>query len=156
MQTLFLPIFLAFADPTATARELTLTATVLELQPHADPRFATTLARALDRWADTYGVDPFLSLALAMQESSLNPDAVSATNDIGLFQLSPGTAHAYKIDRTRFKKDIDYQVRQHFRILRDKMQMCPGKNGWSCYHSVTAKHRRDYEQHVKRYLKKAA
>lgn len=45
--------------------------------------------------AQQHGLDPKLMVAIAQQESSLRPNAVSQSGDIGLFQMSPRTAKAY-------------------------------------------------------------
>ncbi len=150
MLDIFLPIILAVSDPEASQADRDMCARVLELQPRSDPRWACTFASWLNYLAAKKGMDPRLSLAIAMQESSLNPDAVSPTNDKTVFQLSPGSIKAYKIDRTRLK-DIAYVTEQHLLLLKDKLDQCRDRRGWSCYHSKTPALRKKYEQCVLKY-----
>lgn len=153
MLDLFIPAILE--TMMSEQRVYKLAAQVERLQPAADRQWALEFATYLDRAARVYQMDPFVSLAIAMQESSLNPEAVGPTGDSGIFQVHPGTARRYKIDMERLKHDLPYAVDQHFRILRDKLQACPGKRGWSCYHSKTPHLRKKYEASVLRYLKQA-
>jgi Transglycosylase SLT domain len=44
--------------------------------------------------ANTNGVPPQLALAVAQQESSLNPNAIGGAGELGLFQLQPSLAES--------------------------------------------------------------
>jgi soluble lytic murein transglycosylase len=46
----------------------------------------------VQRWSSTYGVDPYLVLAVIREESNYLPTAVSSSNAGGLMQLLPSTA----------------------------------------------------------------
>lgn len=126
---------------------------IMDLQPDADRAFARELAYEMCYWSLQYRTDPMISVAIAMQESSLRPGAVSSTGDSTVFQFSPHTITAYHLDRARLKVDLGYQVFCHFRLLQEKRQTCPGPLGWSCYHSTTPRLRRQYEKNVLRYYK---
>jgi hypothetical protein len=59
------------------------------------------------RWAaQQQGVDPALALAMANQESSFNPDAVSRKGAIGVMQLMPATAAQMRVDPS----DVDQNI----------------------------------------------
>jgi hypothetical protein len=59
------------------------------------------------RWAaQQQGVDPALALAMANQESSFNPDAISGKGAIGVMQLMPATAAQMKVDPS----DVDQNI----------------------------------------------
>jgi soluble lytic murein transglycosylase-like protein len=152
MLDLFIPMILTCAASGASAEDRQLCERVMTLQPRVDVRWALFFSQTLNSLAKRYQMDPNLSLAIAMQESSLDPNAVSSTGDSGIFQVYPSTAKAYGIDLKRLKHDIPYSIEQHLRILKDKVSMCPGKRAWSCYHSKTERHRRKYEPLVMRYM----
>lgn len=48
-----------------------------------------SIVEIIERKAVKYGIDPKLAVAIAMTESSLNPNAVGSLGEIGLFQLRP-------------------------------------------------------------------
>jgi LysM repeat protein len=50
-----------------------------------------TVGESLDRWAQTYGVDPRLARALAWMESGFQQDVVSSVGAVGVMQLLPET-----------------------------------------------------------------
>lgn len=56
--------------------------------------------------AAQYGVDPSLALAVAQQESGLNPNAMSQAGAIGVMQLEPSTAIMLGVDATDPQQNI--------------------------------------------------
>lgn len=126
---------------------------IYALQPACDPDVAAQLARSLFYWSKVYHVDPFVSVAIGFQESSLMPGRVGPTGDVGIFQIHGQTIKNYRLDKTRLVNDIDYMVQAHMLIMADKLTMCKGRNGYSCYHSFTLVHRLQYEHDVSRFLR---
>lgn len=56
--------------------------------------------------ANSMGVDPSLALAVAQQESNFNPNAVSSSGAIGVFQLMPATASGLGVDPNNVSQNI--------------------------------------------------
>jgi len=56
-----------------------------------------TIAALVQQIASQYGLNPQLALAVATQESGLNPNAVSPAGAQGVMQLEPGTAQQYGV-----------------------------------------------------------
>lgn len=132
---------------------------IVATNPNVEPKFAMELSNALYRYRA-----PNISVAIAMQESGLRPvtKAVhefsdgTTTTDYGIFQINEKTAKALHINVTRLQYDIDYQVRQHLRILRKKISVCERlglakSRSWSCYHSYTRSYRLAYAEKVERW-----
>lgn len=150
---------------------------IKELRPDIDTEFALALSNTIYKKAKKFGIDPMISVAIAMQESSLrninresygviknctNPEAVDTMDckprkvitDIGIFQINTASVFHYDLDIEKLLTEIDYQVMAHFKILKDKMKICAhlDNEAWTCYHSTTTKHRLEYLKLVKRYL----
>jgi len=53
---------------------------------------STDIQNLIVSTATAYGVDPRLALEVAIQESGLNPNAVSSAGAVGIFQLMPATS----------------------------------------------------------------
>lgn len=66
----------------------------------------STYASQIQSLAPSYGIPPSLALAVAQQESSLNPGAISSAGAIGLFQLMPTTAQELGVDPTNTTQNI--------------------------------------------------
>jgi soluble lytic murein transglycosylase-like protein len=56
--------------------------------------------------AETYGVDPNIALAVAIQESGINQAAIGSSGEIGIFQLMPATAAQLGVDPTILEQNI--------------------------------------------------
>lgn len=63
-------------------------------------------------------VDPALALAVARRESSLNPQAIGASGEIGLFQLKPGTAADLGVNPW----DVNQNIEGGVRYLREQFE----------------------------------
>lgn len=78
---------------------------------------APSIAQTVIDAANAYGVDPRLALEVAIQESRLDPAAISSAGAVGVFQLMPATAAQYGVaDRTDPAQNIDAGV-QHLSYL---------------------------------------
>ncbi len=124
-----------------------------ELQPAATDTLLRELAVSLAAEAQDALFDPWVGLAIAMQESSLRASAVGPTGDRSLYQFHPYTIRTMGLDAARLETDVAYAVSAFAKLLREKRTMCTGKRAWSCYHSTTPARRRQYEHDVGRYLR---
>lgn len=153
---------------------------ILKLKPSVDRELAVKLSNSVARYSRKFGIDPKISIAIAMQESSFKNvnrlgtvltkrnHVVHGITDIGVFQIHIETISDLKdsgsdIDVERLKVDVDYQAFWHAKILKKKMSVCKIKREklqvaagqeWSCYHSFTEEERETYVDYVDPYLKK--
>lgn len=70
-----------------------------------------TIEQQITAAAIRAGVAPALALAVAQRESSLNPNAIGASGEIGLFQLKPGTAADLGVNPWNTAQNIEGGVR---------------------------------------------
>lgn len=82
-------------EPAAAAPDSDLVETLLANTPAERRKLAVLLAKL----APEYGVEPALALAIARNESNLNPDAVSPKNAQGLMQLIPETSVRFNVTK---------------------------------------------------------
>ena len=84
---------------------------------------AADAQRWADYWADTYGMPRELVKAIIEAESGWNPHAVSPAGAVGLMQLMPETAVAFRV-RNRF--DIGENIRGGVAYLARLRDQCGG------------------------------
>lgn len=153
---------------------------ILKLKPKVNKKWAKEFSDKLYKHAKEYHMDPTVSLAILMQESSLENlntftsqttmqkscgeksctktiVEVKKAVDLSIAQINVNTAAHYGLDLERlFSLDEDYALESHFIILRDKIKLCLTMNKvdypWSCYHSTNDVHRLKYVDLVKRYM----
>jgi soluble lytic murein transglycosylase len=72
----------------------------------------------VERWSSTYGVDPYLVLAVIREESNYLPTAVSSSNAGGLMQLLPSTAKwiAESKCKLRYTSDLSFDPDANIRM----------------------------------------
>lgn len=150
---------------------------ILKLQPKLEKKWAMRFSNLLVKYAKKSKLDPWRSLAIAMQESSLKfikrrhtviiPNTqcqrnqcpayktVKAISDVGLFQLHAATVDQYQLNPSRLLNDLEYMVSTHFMVLLDKIKQCQhlGNEAWSCYHSRTEVLRKRYIRKVNRFYR---
>jgi len=149
---------------------------IVELKPQANKLWAMEFSEILTQQSKKHKTDPWRSLAIAMQESSLENihrtervivfkeicrsgmcyddyDVVDGYSDLGLFQLSVDTVLNNNIDPIKLKDNISYAVDWHIKILKQKEKECAslGDEAWSCYHTKTPSLRKRYVKMVNRY-----
>lgn len=152
---------------------------ILKTNPSVKKKFAYKLSNYIYEYSKQFGTDPLVSIAIAMQESSIKNidkkntvlvkmgNTVTGISDIGVFQIHIKTVinmqkqQNWHINFNRLVKDVKYQTYWHARLLKRKINICkkmhlklhikPG-NEWSCYHSFSYKKRKEYLKDVNRYL----
>lgn len=153
---------------------------ILTLNPSVDKTFALKLSNSIAKYSKKFNLDPKLSVAIAMQESSFQNvnrlgtvlternHVVNGATDIGVFQIHIETIadmreRGSNLDPHRLRSDVDYQAFWHALILKKKIATCSAKRDklsipvgeeWSCYHSATPKVRKAYVELVNQYLVK--
>lgn len=148
---------------------------IIKVKPTVNKTLAMELSNHIYKYSKEYDTNPIISVAIAMQESSLrNIDrkgkilnkqgrVVTGISDIGIFQIHIETAKNNSIDMIRLRTDLEYQVMWHVKILAQKIRVCKNKRAelgievgyeWSCYHSYTLKRRLRYKEDVSNWLRK--
>lgn len=150
---------------------------ILKFKKNADKAWAMDFSNKLVIKSKENHIDPNVALAILLQESHLEnlntfktftsmDKHCDGTNcfqvttitekafDLSIAQINVGTALDYKFDIERlFLLDEAYALNCFFQILKDKIEMCKGKDKpWSCYHSVNDGPRLLYVDLVSRYL----
>lgn len=150
---------------------------IMKLQPESAP-YAMELSNYIYKYSKKYGTDPYISIAIAMQESGLRNihrsekgievEQVCAETcrwvksekkvytDFGIFQFHYGALEHYNINFHKvYEHNLEYIVENHIKILHDKIKMCSSfGEPWGCYHSATERHRKKYISLVSRYFNK--
>jgi hypothetical protein len=142
---------------------------IVKLKPNIDREFADKLAVLIRKYSAEYELNPHISVAIAMQETGLENKhrkqkvyvlengyykIVEGVTDVSLFQFHINTIQHYNLDPHKLSENLEYAVKNHFKIMADKVKMCSdlGKDAWVCYHSKTKVNREHYKKLVSRYL----
>ncbi len=154
---------------------------VVELRPNIDKSWAMKFSNIVYKKAKKYELDPMISIAIAMQESSLRQinrrqsvlvpkeacdefgecvvefEKIVGYSDLSIWQFHVETLEAYNIDPVEVHTNLEYATDFHFKLLKKKIKMCKhlGDEAWTCYHSATERFRKKYKDDVGRYLEGA-
>ncbi len=120
----------------------------------------TETARLIVKYAEKYRLDPYVIIAISMQESSLDPNnhrrRKGFITDYGLLQINKGMLKPLHLNPARLLLDPDYYMDCAIAFLAEKIQMGRGdKYPWSLWHDSRPIYRKPYESHVIRYLRLA-
>ncbi len=154
-------------------------AEIKKLNPNCEETFARDLSKYLSVYSSYFGTDPIISVAIAMQESSISNTnrlgwvdqsgkKVRGITDLGVFQIHYRTIRELKrtypdLDVFRLQHDLEYQTFWHVKLLKKKITICQSKKSslkissgeeWSCYHSFTLDKRKIYVKAVNVHLTK--
>ncbi len=147
---------------------------IKELNSSVNDKYAMRLSNLLYKYSKKYKTDPMVSIAIAMQETGIrnidrktralvkqdNGEVIkTVVTDVGIFQFHVDTIEYYNLDVQLIRSDLEYAVEQHIKLLKKKIKLClrhgiDKDEAWSCYHSLTRKHRRKYVNDVSRYITK--
>ena len=153
---------------------------IVSLRPDIDKKWAMKFSNIVSKKAKVYKLDPIRSIAIAMQESSIRVinrkqnvlvhneecddlgecsttyEVVKGYSDLSVWMFHIDTLMAYEVDPIKVQNDLDYATDFHFRLLKAKMKRCKhlGDESWSCYHSITERHRQAYMKRVEPYFNK--
>jgi hypothetical protein len=134
-----------------------------------NPNYALKLSNIIHKYAKKYNQDPHISVAIAMQETSLvnkhrmetvvifkdqGYEIIKGYTDLCIFQIHINTAYNKGLNILKLNNDLEYCVEQHFKIMKKKRKVCKKLEpyAWTCYHSYTESHRLKYKKLVERYL----
>ena len=109
------------------------------------------IKQMISREARKQGLDPAIAIAIAKIESRLNPKAVGALGEIGLFQIRPQFAPVSR--RSLF--DPATNIRVGVSMLVYARSRCPAQKGltWTTCHNTGVNKRPKYPAKLKYYKK---
>ena len=125
---------------------------------HAAPPGRAAITRLIEQEARRQGVDPGIAVAIARQESGLDPTAVGDRGkSLGLFQLQRAAAIDAGIDPAR-RGDLHHNIRGGVTYFKQKLEQSGGNvlqalsrynRGTPTYRGIGDPH---YVEHVMRYV----
>ena len=154
---------------------------IKKLKPKMPRQYAMKMSNLIHKYSRIYKTEWQVTLAIGMVETGLRNinriEKVSTKNsagysvysnavtDIGPWQLHVDTIATLGIDPELLQHDLEYQVREHIKILRYKVKVCsnpvvvkkwnvPIGEEYSCYHSLTPRFRKIYAKKVNKVLKR--
>lgn len=146
---------------------------IIELNSKVDKKYAMNLSNLLYKYSKKYGTDPIISVGIMKIESGISKidrttkgyifykecDDIdncelyykkqTVHTDIGEFQFHISTIEYHNLDPIKLKTNMEYNVKNHIKLLKTKMIMCKGMPySWGCWHSKTTKYKDRYVKKV--------
>lgn len=141
---------------------------IIKLKPKMDRVVAQNLADQISKYSKEFKVDPILVVAIAMQESGLDPlnhrtvvglnsqgEMSELVTDVGIMQVNLNSIKPYKLSGYMLMNFPDYALWAGIKILSHKLKDCKVKYGdtaFGCYNSSTEQYHTEYVTLVRRYL----
>lgn len=151
---------------------------IISLRPNIDKAWAMKFSNIIYAKSKKYGTDPIRSVAVGMQETSLRRinrkqsvllvkevcsdgicvdeyTKVTGLTDLSIWQFHIETVAAFGMDYGKIQNDLVYATDFHFKLMKHKIKRCKhlGDDAWTCYHSITERHRKLYKKMVNRFYK---
>ncbi|HLD91698.1 MAG TPA: transglycosylase SLT domain-containing protein [Patescibacteria group bacterium] len=129
---------------------------ILKNKPNIDKKYATKLAKLIDRHSIKHKIPAHIYTAILMQESGYKLGAkrcIKKCTDFGISQINHRTAKSYNLDRSKLLKDLDYSIWAGAMVLADFKRYKKTEKRWWSRYNASSKHKRlEYEKLVKRYF----
>ncbi|MEE2743741.1 MAG: hypothetical protein VYD54_07515 [Bdellovibrionota bacterium] len=141
---------------------------ILKLKPKMSKKLAWRYSRSFRRYSKRYGLDPFLLVSIAMQESGIILDKVRVVTgyiymdekyipmeietDFCMMQIHYKNVENMNLDLSKLQTNYDYCIATGAKILASfKRYRKKDKNWWSRYNARSPHKRRIYESLINRY-----
>lgn len=93
------------------------------------------LIKLITYYSALNGIDPRISISVAELESKMNPNAIGAAKEIGLFQLKPKYVTGYTREEL-FEPEINIKVGVERLAQIKRESKIKGKLSWLCEYNV--------------------
>lgn len=133
---------------------------ILRNNPNLDPTYIEALSKAVYGYSKKYSLDPIRVSAILRQECNYKLDCVNiASKDYSLGQINIKTIKAFRFNKKRLMRDINYSVEATTIVLADFKRMFGHEKDWYCRYNVGTGNRalikdkcNTYKRLVARYL----
>lgn len=147
--TLMSPILLANND--VSCEKHPIFCRIVQAKPSINNKYAMKISNIMHKYKEN--MDPYISIAIAVQETGIRMinrkqkiiifdnlggyQILKGYTDICMYQFHVDTIIDYKLDPVKLNNNLDYCIKSHFKVMKDKLEICSSLNNdaWVCYHS---------------------
>ena len=127
---------------------------IMNNNPTIEKHGAEKIALYLDKYKKQFKIPARIMLGIWMVESSYKVDAVNhKSKDYGIGQINEKTIKAYKIDKDRLLKDLDYSIYKSVKVFSWFYKRYPAKEAIKRY-NVGTRTTAIQREEAKKYYKK--